>query len=463
MVKNASVRAGDRVEIEIASLDLSGDGVGELATADKPIELRVPHAFPGERHRVRLEFVPKGGKGVARGVTEETLRGHPGRREAPCPEHPTRGGRCTGCPLMTLEEPAQRELLRGALRTAYDLDADVEAAGGRALGYRQSSKRVAAGPPGRVRLGSYMRGSHEVASMRGCVVDHPLIAGVARLTERAVNDARLGAFHERDRIGALRYVWFKTDGRGVLVTFIVADESAETRDGVERVAERLRASAAVGVGIAVQAAEGNAIRGEGAQKIWGAETIAIELAGERREIGRLGFLQPNPAVASEAYGLLTGALPEEVKRPGAEAFDLYAGAGVTTALLQREGAKVVPVESYAESARALNVEASRVEDFLAAKVRDAAAAPALVLANPPRRGLGEDVTRALRQLGPRELRLMSCGAAGLRRDLDRLLAPGAANERPFSLVSLRILDTLPQTPHVEFVVHLRVEPPSATP
>jgi len=49
--------------------------------------------------------------------------------------------------------------------------------------------------------------------------------------------------------------------------------------------------------------------------------------------------------------------------------------------------------------------------------------------------------------GLAELRIMSCGPAGLRSDIDRL-APA------FELSSLRAYDTLPHTPHVELVATL---------
>jgi tRNA/tmRNA/rRNA uracil-C5-methylase (TrmA/RlmC/RlmD family) len=74
-------------------------------------------------------------------------------------------------------------------------------------------------------------------------------------------------------------------------------------------------------------------------------------------------------------------------------------------------------------------------------------APDLVIANPPRKGLGAEVCAALRQLRAAELRIMSCGPQALARDLQALA--GA-----YQLVELRAFDTLPQTPHVELVASL---------
>ena len=67
---------------------------------------------------------------------------------------------------------------------------------------------------------------------------------------------------------------------------------------------------------------------------------------------------------------------------------------------------------------------------------------------------GSDLTLRFRTVGAAllalraaELRIMSCGPAGLARDL-------AALRPAYELVELRAFDTLPQTPHVELVASL---------
>ncbi len=117
---------------------------------------------------------------------------------------------------------------------------------------------------------------------------------------------------------------------------------------------------------------------------------------------------------------------------------------MTTRLLAERFDEVEPCESYPESAAALGVAPMRVEEFL----RGREGVPDLVLANPPRRGLGAAVVDALVALGTPRLHLMSCGPVGLRRDLDQLTAGG------YALRSLTAFDTLPQTPHVELVARL---------
>jgi 23S rRNA (uracil1939-C5)-methyltransferase len=160
-------------------------------------------------------------------------------------------------------------------------------------------------------------------------------------------------------------------------------------------------------------------------------------------------LQPNPAVASLAYS--------ELLDPGAVvdselAYDLYAGAGVTTVALRERFAEVRACESFAESAARLDIEAQTAEEFLATALASGEK-PAFIVANPPRAGMGPEVCASLVECGrrgPLALNIMSCNPKSLSADLERLTVDGG-----FELVSLRAYDTLPQTPHVELVARLR--------
>lgn len=274
--------------------------------------------------------------------------------------------------------------------------------------------------------------------MRGCLVDHPRLVEAAEELEREASALGIAPFDEARGEGDLRYAWLKTDGERVLLTLITAGEQSEAARELPA-----RLSCADGVAWSVQPARGNAIRGSAPRMLRGAPSLRVSIAGVPVEVGPLGFLQPNPTLIERAYlDLVT----DEQGRAlgGALAWDLYAGAGVTTALLARSFARVVPCESYPESAAALGVAPCTVESFL----ERGGQRPELVVANPPRKGLGERVCAALARIGAPRVHLMSCGPEGLARDLARLCAAG------YRLASLAAYDSLPQTPHVELVARL---------
>ena len=75
--------------------------------------------------------------------------------------------------------------------------------------------------------------------------------------------------------------------------------------------------------------------------------------------------------------------------------------------------------------------------------------PDLIVADPPRAGLGKAVIGELVRLRASALTIVSCDPATLARDLGPLLAVGYAIER------ITLVDLFPQTYHMETVVRLR--------
>ncbi|MDB4974559.1 MAG: rRNA (Uracil1939-C5)-methyltransferase [Myxococcaceae bacterium] len=443
------------------SLTLEGEGVGTSAKR----EVWVPGVFPSERAKVRIEAVSKHHP-RAHGRLVELQKRHMYRRRAPCVNHAARDGHCTGCPLMEIDEKAQRRAKRMMLLDRFGLDVSKVEPGASALGYRFSSKRVAFGRRGFVYLGSFAHGTHLPATMRGCLVDHPSLVRAFEAVESAVCQVGMAPYDEKTGAGDLRYAWAKTNGSDVIVTLTTASSDTKVRELIPLLKSQL-----AGVLHSVQPGTGNSMRGSSAELLFGQSEVTVELLSQRVEVGALGFVQPNPEVAELAYRSLTQrserapnepteSSPRELDTPPADAsatpavpqgqlaFDLYAGAGITTRMLAREFAQVVACESNAESARALAIEPEDVEQFLSRELESPTRrAPELVIANPPRKGLGARVTAALVQLAAPRLHIMSCGPEGLARDLAAL---GSAYE----LVSLEAFDTLPQTPHVELVAKL---------
>jgi 23S rRNA (uracil1939-C5)-methyltransferase len=248
-------------------------------------------------------------------------------------------------------------------------------------------------------------------------------------------------------MGELRYVWFKTNGKDVLVTLITSrDVTEELRTLAAQLVESGRARGVdVGVHVGVQNDTGNNMRAESVTLLKGAETLSLELAGVALELGPLGFLQPNPAVAALAYAdLCRDAFGQPAS--GALALDVYAGAGATTHQLRTQFTQVLANDADHESARLLGVKPQDARDFLD-DVFKQGAKPSLAVCNPPRGGMGNDVCEALIKLAPERIHIMSCNPESLARDLKQL-------STRYTVEATRAYDTLPQTLHVEVVVWL---------
>jgi 23S rRNA (uracil747-C5)-methyltransferase len=92
-----------------------------------------------------------------------------------------------------------------------------------------------------------------------------------------------------------------------------------------------------------------------------------------------------------------------------------------------------------------NFMAAAVEHFLTVEGMEK---PDLILVNPPRRGLTEDVTRRLRELNPAAIFYSSCNPETFARD-------SQAMARHYDVTSIDPFDMFPMTEHIELFAVLR--------
>lgn len=136
---------------------------------------------------------------------------------------------------------------------------------------------------------------------------------------------------------------------------------------------------------------------------------------------------------------------------GSAVLDLYAGAGLFSIPLAERFQTVTAVErgtsafadlEYNAQGRVTTVKAS-TDEYL----KQMTTAPEVIVADPPRAGLGGEVTNELLRLSAPKLAIVSCDPATLARDL-KTLAPG------YEIKRVVLIDLFPQTFHFETVVHL---------
>lgn len=430
--------------LRVESID---DRLAGRLTLGKRRVIRIPGALSGELVRLRVERRGRGGRPDLAKL-EQIWEAHKERRVPFCPRHADRtiGAGCTGCSLQHATWDLQRAMKRDWLAHAFDLQVPEVEAGTHETGYRHVSKRVVGGVAGALVLGSYVRGTHTVASMAGCEVEHPRIRACADELVEVGNALLVRPWDEEESEGDLRFVWMRTNGSEVLTTLVMGPGRVEM---AKSLAQRLTQSQSVAW--SVQASEGNDMRGMSCEVLRGDGAITMSVGDPAVTHGPLGFMQPNPEVAALAMDALVeteDGLPLE----GELAWDLYAGVGAITGRLRRRFRAVEACDVQVEPNSTERVEQVDVEDFL--KQREATPAPSLVLANPPRGGMGAVVCERLRGVAPARIHIMSCNPKSLRRDLDALLEGGR-----YELRSTRAFDTLPHTEHVEVVVWLaRVGP-----
>ncbi len=201
---------------------------------------------------------------------------------------------------------------------------------------------------------------------------------------------------------------------------------------------------------------------EEVQQLRGRLWVQESAAGHEYRVTGAGFWQ----IHRDAPGALVGAVTEFLQgggflHPGAVVADLYAGAGLFTAVLADavgETGSVLSVEGAPGTSRdarknlhaapQVEIVQGRVERVLRQKPRDF---DALIL-DPPRAGAGKAVVNQLVAAGPRAIAYVSCDPASFARDV------GYFRQAGWELAGLRAFDLYPHTHHLETVALLTPRP-----
>jgi 23S rRNA (uracil1939-C5)-methyltransferase len=178
--------------------------------------------------------------------------------------------------------------------------------------------------------------------------------------------------------------------------------------------------------------------------------LIVEAVGREIRFSVGCFFQSNLAVLQDLARHAAAAAGS-----GGAAADLYAGAGLFSALIAGRFGRIIAVESSARSLSfaARNVAGGRLETFPMTVEQWIAVGAAggpfdAVIADPPRAGLASVVRAWLASARPRTLVYVSCNPVAMARDLGELTRAG------FEIDDLRLFDFYPQTSHVEAVAVL---------
>ncbi|MFL6204214.1 MAG: class I SAM-dependent RNA methyltransferase [Acidimicrobiales bacterium] len=383
--------------IDITAVAAGGDGLGR---DDDGRVVFVPGALPGESVAVELT---QRKKDYARARIVEVVRPSADRVAPPCPFV---AAGCGGCDWQHVDPTAQRRLKVAVVADALRRQAHLDVAVGEgpdlsATRYRTTLRGEAVDG----RFGLRRRGSHEVVAVGPCLVAHPLVDELV----------------EHGRFPDGEVVLRAGPGTGERLVVVDGDPSSvEVPEGVRVVG---KADLAAG------------------RRAW----FHDELAGRRWRISATSFFQAR-ADGAEALVDAVRASSEGALRAGGHVVDLYGGVGLFAGTVS-EGCSVTMVEQSASSTADARV---NLQDLDARIVRAdvdhwGPAAADLVVADPPRAGLGAKAVSKVAATHAKRLVLVSCDPAALGRDA-RLLG-----EAGFDLVSSRLVDLFPHTSHVEVV------------
>lgn len=180
----------------------------------------------------------------------------------------------------------------------------------------------------------------------------------------------------------------------------------------------------------------------------GRGVVTEHAMGRSWRVAADGFWQVHPAAADTlAHTVIDLAAPEAHER----AFDLYCGVGLFAGVLVDHGLKVWGVETDAKAIKhaTSNVPEAHFSHGPVERVMKKLPRRAdIIVLDPPRRGAGRSVMRAVMERRPRAIVHVACDPSALGRDL------GIARDHGWRIQEVRAFDLFPQTHHLEAVALL---------
>ncbi len=440
-------------EVDIDRLDDEGIGIGRQGHK----EVLVAGALAGERVLAAVEH--EGQRRII-GRLRRVLKRSPERTSGACGH----ANICLGCSLINLKQPAQLRFKQEKVRKALNRYPSLGSVrqhplweAPQALGYRTSAKLVMGKERGKVKIGLYRRGSHQIVDIGDCPLHHPLINRIVQVVREEVERQEIFVYNPDRQRGLLRYLLVKVSPSAgkAMVTFVTAERNFREVTHLAKWLKR-KVPEVVSIHQNINPSAGNVIYGRETLKMLGVPDLVDAVGDIRLRISPTAFFQVNHDQAARIYDLVrrwAALAPEE------SAVDLYCGIGGIALNLARDAGRVIGIEAVEEAVHNAR-ENARMNELKNCTFRagDAAelvhelsmdvAPGAVAVVNPPRSGCDREVLEALVELEPRTLIYVSCNPETLARDLDILHGLGYRTEE------VQPVDMFPQTPHVESVARL---------
>lgn len=188
----------------------------------------------------------------------------------------------------------------------------------------------------------------------------------------------------------------------------------------------------------------------------GKDHMIEEMEGLKFKVGAKSFYQTNSEQAYNLYKIardFAGLTGNEI------VYDLYTGTGTIANFVSRQAKKVVGIEYVPEAIEDAKVNAALnnisnttfyagdMKDILVDEFIKENGQPDVIITDPPRAGMHDDVIKTILNAEPKRIVYVSCNPATQARDLNLLSVK-------YDVKKVRPVDMFPHTHHVENVVLL---------
>ena len=263
-------------------------------------------------------------------------------------------------------------------------------------------------------------------------------------------------FDLREQIGLLRNIIIRSTSTGewMLIVSFHFDDKIEIEKLLNHVSEKF--PQITSLQYVINAKKNDTISDLEIKVFKGNNSIYENMEGLKFKIGPKSFYQTNSEQAYELY---------KVTREFANikntdiVYDLYTGTGTIANFVAHQANKVIGVEyipaaiddakinSQLNSISNTHFYAGDLKDVLNDAFINENGNPDIIITDPPRVGMHEDVVKKILEIEPKRIVYVSCNPATQARDLQLL-------DAKYKVIKVQPVDMFPQTHHVENVVLL---------
>ncbi len=456
------MKKGQEIEVEIQKLAFGGKGVTRV---DNRV-IFVEGALPGDRVLIRIR---RKRKSYAEAIVKQIIQPSPLRKEPRCKHF----GDCGGCKWQNLGYEDQikikAELVReslehlGGIKQPRVLDPLPSPL---VYGYRnkmefsfterrwltaeeladQNQKKDFA-------LGFHVPGAFDrVMHIETCWLQDDTMNGILNFAQNYFRNSGIPVFDLKTHEGQLRFLVLRKSFhyRKYMVNVVTFRPALkELQDFSHQLVSKFPPISSV-INV-VNRKFAQIAFGEEEYLLYGAPTLQEKLGRFIFEISANSFFQTNPLQAENLYATVEDFVGDN----NLLIWDLYSGTGTIALFLSQHAQKVVGfelVESAVEDARKNSIRnqvnnCEFVQGDIRENIHQRKEQPDVVVCDPPRSGIHQDILKELIRIAPRKIVYVSCNPTTMARDI-KILSPY------YDLEVVQPVDMFPHTYHIESVAKL---------
>jgi 23S rRNA (uracil1939-C5)-methyltransferase len=457
------VKKGQHIELEVTQVAFGGKGIARV----DGMAVFVDKAVAQDRVMARIT---KKKKSYAEAFIVELLKASPQRVPAPCPY----SGTCGGCKWQFLGYPHQLAYKQQHVRESLehiamigDVPVHPTIGSDKVFGYRNkmefscSTRRWLlpeelgkADIAAEMALGLHVPGTFDrVLDIQACLLQPEPGNAILSDVRDYIKRSALPVYGLRSHEGFWRFLVLRhsTAHDQWMVNIVTSGDAPEH---VQPLADLLveKHPHIASVVNNVNGRRGSIATGEFERVLAGSPTLLERIGPFEFELSANSFFQTNTRGAQRLYDTVKNFAGLQ----GAETvLDLYCGTGTIAIYLASAAGRIIGlevVESAVEDARR-NCLRNGVDNcrFVSGDVRrtlpQLQVRPDVMIIDPPRAGMHEDVVKEVMSCGPRKIVYVSCNPATMARDMLLL-------KQAYTVAEVQPVDMFPHTYHIEAVARL---------